>query len=324
MAGGPSTPALTAAVASAGGFGFVAGGYLSPDALRAAVDATRAATAAPFGVNLFVPSDPAASDALDRYRALLAPEADRLGVALGDGHWDDDAYADKVDVVVSSGVHTVTFTFGCPSADDVERVHRSGATVGVTVTSPGQARAVAASGADYVVAQGTEAGGHQGGLDDTAPNHTPLLELVAALRDESALPVLATGGVMTGGAARAALDAGAFAAALGTAFLCTPEAATSAVHRAALLEHRYRDTVITRAFSGRWARGLANRFALSYGDAAPRAYPEVHYLTRPLRAAARSAGDADVPNLWAGTGWRAVRAEPAATVVRRIAEAMCA
>jgi nitronate monooxygenase len=125
---------------------------------------------------------------------------------------------------------------------------------------------------------------------------------------------------MTGGEAARVLEAGAVAVQLGTAFLCTPEAGTSAPYRQVLLDGRYPDTILTRAYSGRFARGLANRFALEHDGQAPQAYPEVHHLTRPLRAAATRVGDADVPNLWAGTGWRQVTVEPAATVVRRIGE----
>jgi nitronate monooxygenase len=319
MAGGPSTPELTSAASAAGAFGFVAAGYLSPDALTEAIAATRALSPAPFGVNLFVPSRPAERGPVDAYRARLEGEAARLGVELGDGRWEDDSYGAKLDVVADAAVHTVTFTFGCPDAGDVERLHRAGCSVGVTVTAADQLARVADAGADFVVAQGTEAGGHQGGLDDAEPNRTPLLYLVAAIREAGELPALATGGVMTGADAAAALAAGAFAVQIGTALLCTPEAGTSTVHRAALLGERYNDTVVTRAYSGRWARGLANRFAREHHEHAPRAYPEVHHLTRPLRAAATRAGDPDVPNLWAGTGWRAVRVEPAAAVIGRIA-----
>jgi nitronate monooxygenase len=106
---------------------------------------------------------------------------------------------------------------------------------------------------------------------------------------------------------------------LGTALLCAAEAGTAATYRRALLEKTYADTVVTRAFSGRYARGLANEFAQAHPDEAPAAYPEVHHLTRPLRAAAMAAGDPSVPNLWAGQGWRQVVAEPAQTIVRRIA-----
>ena len=317
MAGGPSTPELAAAVSAAGGFGYVAGGYLSPDDLRQALDRTRALTDAPIGVNLFVPgSREVDDDAISRYAEQLAPEAERLGVALGEPDWDDDAFDAKVDLLGSAGVHTVTFTFGAPPTSVVRRLRAAGVLVGVTVTSAADAEVAAERGADLLVVQGTEAGGHQGTFDPVEPNRTPLLGALAAIAPLG-LPMLAAGGIMSARDVREALDAGAVAAQVGTALLCTREAATSAPYRRALLDGRYDDTVVTRAFSGRWARGLANRFAVEHPEA-PGGYPQVHHLTRPLRTAATAAGEPDVPNLWAGTGWREVREEPAAEVVRRL------
>jgi len=321
MAGGPSTPELAAAVNAAGGFGFVAGAYLTAEALRDALDRTRALTADPIGVNLFVPGQPAADRAaLDAYAERLRPLAARFGAQLGEPRWEDDEYPAKLDALESAGVHTVSFTFGCPGVEDVRRLQRADARVAVTVTGRAEAERAAATGADLLVVQGTEAGGHQGSFDPAVPNETPLLEALAAIRGLG-LPVIAAGGIMTAADVRVALDAGAHAVQVGTALLCTPEAATSAPYRAALLERRYPDTVITRAFSGRWARGLANAFAREHADA-PGGYPEVHHLTRPLRAAATKAADPDVPNLWAGTGWAAITAEPAGDVVRRLADAL--
>lgn len=322
MAGGPSTPELAAAVNAAGGFGCLAAGYLTRAALAADLDRTRALTSAPIGVNLFVPgADDADADAIARYASRLEPEAARLGAHLGQPDWDDDDYPAKVDLLARSGVHTVSFTFGCPTPEVVRSLRRAGVVVAVTVTAAADAQEAAAAGADMLVVQGTEAGGHQGTFDPAEPNSTPLLGALAAVRAAADLPLVATGGIMTAADAGAALDAGAGAVQAGTAFLCTPEAATSATYRAALLEQRYADTLITRAFSGRWARGLANRFAREHADA-PAGYPQVHHLTRPLRAAATRAGDPDVPNLWAGTGWRQVRSEPAAAVVARLADGL--
>ena len=320
MAGGPSTPALTAAVADAGGYGFVAAGYLSADGLQEAIAMTRALTGAPFGVNLFVPSTPGDPAEIAAYAATLEREAERLGVALGEPRWEDDAYNAKVDVVESNRVHLVSFTFGCPTSEIVERLHRAGIQVAVTVTSALEARLGADAGTDLLIVQGTEAGGHQGRFADQVANHVPLLPLLAEVRETTDVPVIGTGGVMTGRDASAVLAAGAIAVQLGTAFLCTPEAGTTAPYRQALLEGLYPETIVTRAYSGRFARGLANRFALEHDRDAPQAYPEVHHLTRPLRAAATQAGDTSVPNLWAGTGWRQLRAEPAATIVRRVAQ----
>jgi nitronate monooxygenase len=318
MAGGPSTPELAAATNAAGGFGYVAGGYLGADALRDALGRTRALTRDPIGVNLFVPgADEADPSAIAAYAHTLEPEARRLGVALGEPRWSDDDYPAKLDLVAAAGVHTVSFTFGAPAADDVHRLQRAGTRVAVTVTNATEAATAAAAGADSLVVQGTEAGGHQGSFDGAAPNRTPLLQAVRDIRAAVDLPLIAAGGIMSAADAAAALEAGAVAVQIGTALMCTPEAATSAVQRAALLERSYADTVITRAFSGRWARGLANRFALDHPDA-PGGYPQLHYLTRPLRAAATKAGDPDVPNLWAGTGWPAVRAASTADVIAGI------
>jgi nitronate monooxygenase len=319
MAGGPSTPALTARVAQAGGYGFVAAGYLSAEGLQSAIASTRALTDAPFGVNLFVPSAPGDPVEVAAYASALQPEANRLGVSLGEPRWDDDAHAAKLDIVEAARVHLVSFTFGCPSPDIVDRLHRAGIQVAVTVTSVQESQLAADTGADVLAVQGTEAGGHQASFANLAPNLSPLLSLLAEIREATDLPMIGAGGVMTGRDAASVLRAGAIAVQVGTALLCTPEAGTSALYRQALRDGSYRDTIITRAYSGRFARGLANRFALEHNGQAPQAYPEVHHLTRPLRAAATRAGDASVPNLWAGTGWRQLTAEPAGTVIRRIA-----
>jgi nitronate monooxygenase len=186
----------------------------------------------------------------------------------------------------------------------------------VTVTARREAETAAETGADLLVVQGAEAGGHQGTFDPSEVNESPLLDALADIGSVG-LPMVAAGGIASAEDLGRVLDAGAVAAQVGPALLCTTEAGTSAPYRQALLERRCSDTVVTRAFSGRWARGLANRFALEHPDA-PGGYPQVHHLTRPLRAAATAAGDLDVPSFWAGTGWRAVRAEPAADVVRRL------
>jgi len=252
------------------------------------------------------------------YAEVLKPEAERLGVELGEAHWEDDAYDAKLGVVESTDVHLVSFTFGCPASEIVERLHGAHIQVAVTVTTVLEAELAADAGTDLLIVQGTEAGGHQGSFIDLSGNHRPLLALLEELRETTHVPMIGAGGVMTGRDAAAVLGAGAVAVQLGTALLCTPEAGTSALYREALLDGRFPDTILTRAYSGRLARGLANRFALEHDGQAPQAYPEVHHLTRPLRAAATKAGDASVPNFWAGTGWPQVTADPAATIVRRI------
>jgi nitronate monooxygenase len=321
MAGGPSTPALTAAVARAGGFGFVAGGYLSTRQLDEQIAATSALSDVPFGVNLFCPSVPAERpELLERYARAIQPEAERLGVSLGEPLWDGDSFGEKLGLVADRGIALVSFTFGCPRAAETDELHRAGCLVAVTVTSLAEARFAEERGADLLLAQGTEAGGHQGGFLELAANETALLDLVDELTGSLSLPVVGSGGVMTGTDVARVLDHGAIAVALGTAFLCAHEAGTSTIYREVLLEQTYETTMLTRAFSGRFARGLANEFARRYSEAAPAAYPEIHHLTRPLRTAATSQQDPTTPNFWAGQGWKRVRAEPAAVIVARLVE----
>ena len=205
----------------------------------------------------------------------------------------------------------VSFTFGCPSGDDVARLQAAGTEVWVTVTSTAEAVDAAASGADVLVAQNAEAGGHRGAWRDDGTD-LPLLELLGEVRDACDTPLVATGGIGDRAGVLAALDAGAAAVQAGTAFLLCPEAGTSEPHRAML--ERPGITAITRAFTGRRARGIVNEFMREHPHA-PSAYPHVHHMTAPLRAAARAAGDAERINLWAGVRFATARAVPAAEVV---------
>ena len=319
MAGGPSTPALTAAVAEAGGLAFLAAGYLSSSVTAERIAETRRLTDRPIGVNLFAPGTPAASGVVAEYAARLAPEAQRAGVRLGDALFDDDAWAAKLQLLLEHPVPVVSVTFGCPSADEIAALHRAGTEVWVTVTTPGEAAHAEQAGADLLVAQGSEAGGHRGTWDDAESEDAAVgvLALVQLVRARTRLPVVATGGIMTAAGVAAVLAAGAVAASLGTAFMRCPEAGTSAVVRAALRGDA--PTALTRAFTGRLARGIRNRLLDEHSAAAPSAYPEIHHLTGPLRQAGRERGDADLVNLWAGQGYQLAEERPAAEVVARLA-----
>lgn len=300
MAGGPSTPELAAAVSNAGGLGFVAAGYLTPEALSAAMRRTRALTSRAFGVNVFVPgARPALPAVIQAYAERLEPERQRAGVSLGAPRFDDDHYQAKLDLLAADPPAVVSFTFGCPTPAVIARLRGAGAAVWVTITTPEEAQAVVAAGADALVVQGFEAGGHRASFDDREDQEQfGLLALLQLVRSRVAVPLIAAGGIATGQGVAAVLAAGAEAAALGTAFMRCREAATSPIHRAALASST--STGLTRAFTGRLARGLVNRFMIEHTAAAPSAYPETHYLTAPLRAHGRQTGDQDLINLWAG------------------------
>jgi nitronate monooxygenase len=316
LAGGPSSPELAAAVANAGGLPFLGAGYLTPDALGEDLDRTRALTDAPLGVNIFVLRELPVDDvAVAAYAEELRPEALRRGVQLGVPRFDDDWFDAKLALVLDAGAAVVSFTFGCPSDAALDRVRTRGAEVWLTVTSVGEAQQAVAAGADALVVQGAEAGGHRGTWDDTGSGDLPLLELMPAIAAVVDLPLVATGGIADRDGVLVAVEAGAAAAQIGTAFLLCPEAGTSEPHRRAVAAGG--ETAITRAFTGRRARGIVNAFMRRHPNA-PSAYPQIHHVTAPLRAAARAAGDTDGFNLWAGTNLGLARTEPAAEIVARL------
>ncbi|WP_227998428.1 NAD(P)H-dependent flavin oxidoreductase [Nocardia australiensis] len=316
MAGGPSTPELTAAVTAAGGFGILAAGYLTAADTAARLAATRELTTAPFGVNLFAPGPATPPETFADYLAELGAHHD-----LGTPKHDTDEWDAKLDLLVAAPVSVVTCTFGCPKATEVARLHEAGSEVWVTVTSAAEARIAVEAGADALIAQGAEAGGHRGTfVDRVADDSTDplgLLALLQILTTSFDRPIVAAGGIVTGAGIAAALAAGAAAAQLGTAFLRCPEAGTNPVHRAAIGSGA--PTMLTRAFTGRRARGLRNRFMDSHSANAPSAYPEIHYATAPLRAAARAAGNPDEVNLWAGQTHTLAPALPAGELVQTLA-----
>lgn len=312
LAGGPTTPELAAAVTDAGGLGFLAAGYLSADGFGDQVRRARALTDGPLGANVFcLREEPVHDEAIAAYAAELAPDAELYEVELGTPRFDDDDYAGKVEQLLREPVEVVSFTFGCPSSDDAARLQAVGSEVWITVTSAAEAVEATAAGADGLVVQGSEAGGHRGSWRDDAVD-LPLLDLLREVRETTDTTLVATGAIDSRAATLAALDAGAAAVQAGTAFLLCPEAGTSDPHRAAL--ERPGVTAITRAFTGRRARGIVNTFMRDHPHA-PSAYPHVHHLTAPIRAAARAAGDADRINLWAGIRFGTTRPLPAADVV---------
>jgi nitronate monooxygenase len=313
LAGGPCTPELTAAVSNAGGLGFLAAGYLTPEAFAERLRRTRELTREQIGVNVFVLNEGDVDDeAVAAYARELEPEAHARGVALGEARFDDDWLEAKLDTIVRARVEVVSTTFGCLTPETVARLQESGTRVWATVTAPHEARAARGAGVDALVVQGADAGGHRGAWrDDGDP--VPLHDLIAAM--DVGLPLIATGGIADRDGVGKALAAGAEAVQVGTAFLLCPEAGTSEPHRRALASGQ--ETAFTRAFTGRSARGIVNRFMTEHPNA-PSAYPHIHHLTAPLRAAAREAGDADGINLWAGVNYARAEELPAAEIVAKL------
>ncbi|MCQ4081981.1 nitronate monooxygenase [Streptomyces sp. RB6PN25] len=320
MAGGASCPQLAAAVSEAGGLGFLAAGYKTPEAMYQEIKTLRTLTARAFGVNLFMPQ-PCTADpsAVAVYREQLAGEAAWYDTRLGDPDSGlDDGFEAKVAILLQDPVPVVSFTFGCPERSVFDAFARAGTYTVVTVTSVAEAQAAQWAGADAVCVQGVEAGGHQSTHRDDPwldAAGVGLLSLLPAVREAIQLPIVAAGGIMRGGQVAGVLAAGASAAQLGTAFLVCPESGAHELHKQAMTDPVFTHTELTRAFSGRPARGLVNRFVREHGPYAPAAYPQVHHLTSGLRKAAAAAGDPQAMALWAGQGHRLVRAMPAAQLV---------
>ena len=334
MAGGPTTPELVAAVGRAGGLGMLGAGYLDAAGVRAEIARVRELTDAPFGVNVFL-LDRADSEsalaaaggdaALARYAAEIAPVADALGVPLPEttpGFTDFDQAA-TLAALIAEPVPVVSFTFGIPDRETVRALQARGTAVVVTVADVRDAVRAADAGADWLSAQSSEAGGHRSTSTVGAePDEVTTVDLVRAVRRAvPGTPFVAAGGICTPEDVGAALAAGADGVQVGTVLLRTPEAGTSALHRAALADPRFVESRPTRCYTGRYARSLVNDFVSRFDQVAPPAYPHLHLLTGPLRKAAAQAGDAQVPPLWAGARWRAADAyadRPAEQVVSEL------
>lgn len=317
---GVSTPELAVEVGKAGGLPSLAVGHLDTAKAAGAIADLKLRTDAPFNVNLFCHRKPEARPQVESlWLQGLAPHFAAYG-AEPPGELSD-LYATFVDnepmlaVLLEHRPAVVSFHFGLPGETAIRALKEAGITLLASATTLDEARRVEASGADAVVAQGYEAGGHRGVFDPDAPDErlgTFVLTrlLAASLR----IPVIAAGGIMDREGVRAALALGAQAVQVGTAFLDCPEAATEPAHRRALHDGR---TVMTRALSGRPARCLLNRFTLIDGQAAPD-YPRAYQAGKALHAAARARGEPGYGAWWAGQGARLARARPAAEIVAEL------
>jgi nitronate monooxygenase len=320
MAGGPSKPELVAAVADSGGLGFLAGGLSSAEELADAIFGARKLTSGALGVNLLVPQQLAATEAqLSSFESALKPEASRYGATVGEPgrHYDWDA---KLDVICDLRPEAVSFTFGSPTREQSRRLKSVGTMVLATVTTVREAMLALSCGADALVVQGPDAGGHRATFDPfAAPPDNSLDDLVSMLAYCFDYPIVAAGGLGTPRDVRRLRDAGAAAVQLGTAFLLADEAGTNPVHRAALGDPQFKRTVLTRAFTGRYGRALRNRFIDKYERRAIVGFPQVAGMTATIQAAAVQRGDPHGAALWAGAAFRHAKTGPAADIVRELA-----
>ncbi len=320
IGGGPSTPELVAAVSNAGGLGSLGAAYLTPDQITDSIRRIRSLTSRPFNVNLFAGgwSPDQAFDA-EPMLELLGEVHEKLGLPAPAAPTPvPDPFPAQLEAVLDARPPIFSFTFGIPDRDAMSRLKARGIVILGTATTVDEARQLEQAGVDAVVAQGAEAGAHRGTFADSFESSmVPTLDLVRAIVSAVSLPVIATGGLMDGRDIVAALNADASAAQLGTAFLPCPESGASEVYKRAILIAKQDSTVVTRAFSGRPARGLKNAFitALDGKQNSILGYPLQNALTRSMRTAAAKQGIPDYLSLWAGQGVARARAMPAGDLV---------
>ena len=324
---GVSTPALAAAVSEAGGLGSLGLGASSTAQARELVEQTRALTAKPFNLNLFC-HRPATADAareaawLERLRPLFAEFGAEPPARLREIYQSFLADPNMLELLLELRPAVVSFHFGLPPRDWIERLQRVGIRTLACVTTPEEARLAAACGVDALVAQGVEAGGHRGVFaPERGDAGLGTLALVRLLAQQSRLPVIAAGGIMDGAGIRAALALGAAGVQLGTAFVLCPESAANAAYRAALKGEQAARTEITANISGRPARGLPNRLYGDLGAALPD-YPICYDAAKALHTAASARGNHDFAAQWAGQGAPLARELPAAELVATLVKEM--
>lgn len=323
MAGGPTTPALVAAVSQAGGLGTLGAAYMSPEQIRAAIREIRQRTDKPFGVNLFIPEafdpevtvSPAVTRVLNEVRQRLGIPADPQVTRFA------ESFSEQMEVVLEERVPVFSFTFGVLEQSWMTELKRRGITVIGTATTVREALAQVASGVDMVTAQGSEAGGHRGSfLQDAPRSMIGTMALVPQVVDAVKVPVIAGGGIMDGRGIAAAFALGAQAAQLGTAFLPCAESGAHPLHKQAVREAADETTVITRAFSGKAARGVENEFMTllaPHEDELP-PYPVLNALTRDIRAAAAKQQRSEYLSMWAGQAASLGRETTAAELVKQL------
>jgi nitronate monooxygenase len=325
MAGGPTNPALVAAVSEAGGLGTLGAAYMEPQAIREAVREIKTLTGKPFAVNLFATS---MTDDFSRFvevRGVLASLGEELGISVEEGTLrTPDWFAEQFSVLLEEEVPVISTAFGLLPDEAMRKAKEAGRTVIAMATTVEEAKQAEASGADLVVAQGSDAGGHRGTFDvekHSCGANIGTFSLVPQMVDSVRIPVIAAGGVMDGRGLVAALALGAQGIQMGTAFLTAAESGAHPAYKQALLQSTEESTVITKVFSGRPARGIRNAFIEQFEAAgvAPLPFPSQNTVTSPIRKAAAAQNKAEYMSLWAGQATRLLTAdEPAKEIVQRV------
>lgn len=327
MAGGITTSRLVAAVSNNGALGMIGAGYLSPAQLREQIREVKELTANAFGVNIFVPSEfkiigeeiEKANNLLHTFRSQL--QIDKETSILPSIEKTFQAYKEQIQVILEEKVPICSFTFGVPSIEIISQLKERGIILIGTATTVVEAQAVENLGMDAVVVQGSEAGGHRGNF--VSPHEDSLIglmSLIPQVSDHVSIPVIAAGGIMDGRGLSASLKLGAKAVQMGTAFLTCVESGAPAVHKEAILNAKDEDTMLTNAFSGKWARGISNKFTnemQKYSSDIPN-FPVQNTLTQSIRKASAAQNNKDYMSLWSGQSPTLARNETVEVLINRV------
>ncbi|MBS4211189.1 MULTISPECIES: NAD(P)H-dependent flavin oxidoreductase [Neobacillus] len=326
MAGGVTSSELVAAVSNSGGLGMIGAGYLSPSQLRQQIHEIRELTSRNFGVNLFVPSPyNVDEDKINYAKSVLMPLQEGLGIegnpSLPSFEADLKTFHEQVDIIIEEKVPVCSFTFGLPSAEIIAKLKQHSITLVGTATTVQEAKLNEEAGMDAVVVQGMEAGGHRGTfLGGDQQSLIGLMSLLPQATDSISIPIIAAGGIMDGRGVMAAKCLGALGVQMGTAFLVCEESGANKLHKQAILEAEEDQTVLTKAFSGKMARGVNNRFIHKHEQMENHlpAYPVQNELTKAIRKASAAKGNHEYMSLWSGQSPRLARNITVSELIGRI------
>lgn len=327
MAGGITTSKFVAAVSNNGALGMIGAGYMSPIQLREQIREVKELTSNDFGVNLFVPGEfeilenevEMANSLLNRYREELNIQVEK--VTLPNMEKAFHSYREQIQVVIEEKVPICSFTFGVPTADVVAQFKQKGIISIGTATTIAEAIALEVVGMDAVVVQGSEAGGHRGNfISSHQESLIGLMSLIPQVSENVSIPVIAAGGIMDGKGLMAALCLGAKAVQMGTAFLTCEQSGAHPLHKEAIIHSKDEDTTFTRTFSGKWARGIKNKFMMEMeeheGDLPN--FPIQNALTQSIRKASASQNNKEYMSLWSGQNATLARIETVEELVQRV------
>jgi nitronate monooxygenase len=328
MAGGVTTSNLVAEVSNSGGLGMMGAGYMTPDQIRDQIKEIKQLTTYPFGINLFVPNEftytekeiKAANDHLQPiYKQLNISDNVNLDIPTSNQFFEK--FDEQIQVVIDEKVPVCSFTFGVPSIEIIAELKHHNIILMGTATTVEEAVEVEKLGMDMVVVQGSEAGGHRGNfMADDEKSLVGLMSLIPQVVDHVSIPVIAAGGIMDGRGLMAAICLGSKGVQMGTAFLTCIESGAHKLHKEGILHAKEDQMVLTRAFSGKWARGINNKFISDFKnheESVPH-FPVQNTLTQHIRKAASSQNNSDYMSLWSGQSPRLAKSQTVEVLMKDI------